>query len=58
MTLELILAALRHAMTAGGVFAVSNGWATDGSWETFTGAVLVVVGFFWSAYRKWARQHD
>ena len=56
MTIELILAAMRHALTAGGVFVVSSGLATETGWEAVTGAVLVLVGFAWSAWRKYARQ--
>lgn len=58
MTLELFLAALRHAMTAGGVYAVSSGWATEESWTTLAGAVITIVGFGWSAWRKYARELD
>ena len=56
MTLELFLAALRHAMTASGVYVVAGGWATETSWETVTGAALTLVGFGWSAWRKYARE--
>ena len=56
MTLELFLAALRHALTAGGVYVVSTGYATETSWETLTGSVLVIVGFGWSAWRKYERE--
>ncbi len=56
MTIELILAALRHIMTAGGFFVVSSGLSTETAWEAVTGAVLVLVGFGWSAWRKYARQ--
>lgn len=55
MTLELFLAALRHAMTAAGVYAVAGGWATEEAWLTFTAEFVGVVGFAWSAWRKYAR---
>ena len=58
MTLELFLAALRHLMTAGGVYAVSGGWATEEAWVTFTAEIVGVVGFGWSAWRKYARERD
>ena len=56
MTLELFLAALRHSMTALGVYAVAGGWTDTPGWETFTAEFVGVVGFGWSAWRKFARQ--
>ncbi len=58
MKIELVLAALRHSLTAVGVGVIQTGYATETTWETLTGAILVVVGFGWSAYRKWAREQD
>ena len=58
MTLELTLAALRHGLTAGGVYVIQTGYASEATWEKLTGAVLVIVGFAWSAWRKYARELD
>ena len=55
MTLELFLAALRHALTAGGVYVTAGGYADADGWSQFVGAVLVIVGFAWSSWRKYAR---
>ncbi len=56
MTLELFLASLRHALTAAGVYVTAAGVTDADGWSQFTGAVLVIVGFGWSAWRKWNRQ--
>ncbi len=56
MTLEIFLAALRHAMTSAGVFVVAGGWAADTQWDEFSLAVVSVAGFAWSVYRKVARK--
>ncbi len=56
MTKEIFLAALRHLMTGLGVFAVAGGYAEDAAqWQVFVSEAIGVVGFGWSAYRKWAR---
>ena len=55
MTFEVFLAALRHLMTAAGVYAVAGGWADDAAWQTFAGEIVGVVGFGWSVWRKYAR---
>ncbi len=56
MTKEILLAALRHMMTGLGLFAVSGGYAEDSAqWQVFVSEFVGVLGFAWSAYRKWAR---
>ncbi len=56
MKMEIFLAALRHIMTGLGVFAVAGGYAEDtAQWQVFVSEAIGVVGFGWSAYRKWAR---
>jgi hypothetical protein len=52
LTLDLILAALRHAMTTVGVFVISAGYADADTWIGVSGAVITLVGFGWSALRK------
>ena len=56
MTLELFLASLRHSLTALGVYVTAAGVTDAEGWTQLTGAVLVVVGFGWSAWRKFARR--
>ncbi len=56
MTLELFLAALRHALTAAGVYVVAGGWADEATWIQFTAEVGGVIGFGWSVWRKYDRQ--
>jgi len=58
MTIELILAALRHALTAAGVYVVAGGWATEEVWTVVIGAILTLVGYGWSAFRKYQREID
>lgn len=56
LTKELVLATVRHAMTGLGVWAVAGGYAEDtASWQVFTSEVIGVLGFAWSAFRKWKR---
>ncbi len=56
MTLEIFLASLRHMLTALGVYVTASGVTDAEGWTQLTGAVLVVVGFAWSVWRKYARQ--
>ena len=58
MPQETFLALLRHAMTAGGTYLTAAGLTTSGEIEIVAGAVITVVGFGWSIYRKWDRQRD
>ena len=56
LSLDLVLAALRHAMTTVGVFVISAGFADADTWTGISGAVITLVGFGWSALRKIQRQ--
>lgn len=57
MTKEILLGAIRHAMTGLGLFAVAGGYAEDAAqWQVFVSEFVGVLGFGWSAYRKWARE--
>ena len=58
MPLETFLALLRHAMTAGGTYLTGAGLATTEAVDIAAGAVITVIGFGWSIYRKWERQRD
>lgn len=55
-TFEIFLAAVRHLMTAAGVYAVAGGFTDEQSFQVFTGEVLGVMGFGWSIWRKYARK--
>ncbi len=52
LSLDIVLAAIRHAMTTAGVFVISAGLADADTWTGVTGAVITLVGFGWSAWRK------
>lgn len=56
MKMEIFLGALRHAMTGLGLFAVAGGYADDAAqWQVFVSEFVGILGFGWSAYRKWSR---
>ena len=55
MTLELILGLVRHALTFGGGFLIPAGYATGDEVQTWTGAIITIVGAAWSLIRKWRR---
>lgn len=55
MTSEMVLAVVRHALTFGGGFLVSGGYATTDEVQGGIGAVMTVIGLVWSFYRKWKR---
>ena len=57
MKMEIVLAALRHAMTSVGVFAVAGGWAEQTQWDEVSLAVVSLTGFGWSVWRKISRAH-
>lgn len=56
LSLDVVLAAIRHAMTTVGVFVISAGFADADTWTGVSGAVIVIVGFGWSVLRKYQRQ--
>lgn len=45
--------AIRHTLTFAGGIAVTYGWTDEVAIEAVIGAVLTLVGFAWSIYRKW-----
>lgn len=55
MKIEIFLAALRHSMTSMGVFVVHGGWAEQSNWDEVSLAVVTMVGFGWSIWRKYHR---
>ena len=52
---EIALGAVRHSLTAFGLLFVNLGLATQDEANAFVGALGIVVGFVWSAARKWKR---
>ena len=55
MKMEIVLAAIRHLMTSAGVFAVAGGWSEQTQWDEFSLALVAVIGFGWSVWRKLSR---
>lgn len=56
MTKETILAFIRHGLTVFGGLLVNSGMATAENIEIVAGALVVVLGFGWSLWRKWDRK--
>jgi len=56
LSMEIVLGAVRHLMTALGVFVVAGGWAEADGYQTFAAEFLGVLGFAWSVWRKVARK--
>ncbi|MGH6718070.1 MAG: hypothetical protein ACREER_02020, partial [Alphaproteobacteria bacterium] len=52
MNLESILGIIRHALTFGGGFIVSAGWASDTDVATGVGALVTLIGLAWSVWSK------
>ena len=53
--IEVLKGAVRHALTAFGLVAVNAGYASEDEVQAAVGALVTLVGFGWSVYRKWAR---
>ena len=49
---EMIWGLLRHVLTFGGGFLVTNGWLTESDLETWVGALATVIGTLWSVWQK------
>ena len=45
----------RHAITAGGVTAVSTGAVDADQFQQFMGAIATAGGIAWAAYEKWKK---
>jgi len=56
--IEVVKGFVRHTATAGGVFMVNAGLASQEQVTAAVGAIVTLVGFFWSGYRKWRRATD
>lgn len=52
MTKEVILGAVRHALTFGGGFLVSSNWLTGSDMDAFVGAIITIAGVVWSIIQK------
>lgn len=55
MKMEAVLALVRHGLTTGGALLVSAGLSTDADIQTVAGAIVIVIGFGWSLWRKYER---
>jgi len=55
MLAETVLAFVRHGLTAGGAWFVTEGIATTIEIDTVIGAIVTVGGLGWSMWRKWKR---
>lgn len=49
---ETVLGLIRHVLTFGGGFLVTNGHLSQESLETGVGAALTLIGLVWSAAAK------
>jgi hypothetical protein len=56
MIWEVVKGGVRHGLTAGGGILVTQGLTTQSELEAAIGGVLAIVGFGFSAYRKWRRK--
>jgi hypothetical protein len=52
MGTEILLASLRHALTAAGPLIAAFTPVTSSDWEAFVGAALTAFGLGWSIWRK------
>ncbi len=52
MTIEAILALIRHGLTTGGGILVAQGMASSEEIATVAGAIVTFLGFGWSLVRK------
>lgn len=50
--MPIVMGQLRHAVTGLGASLVTAGYLGAGQVETFTGAVIFLVGLVWSAISK------
>jgi len=53
MKQEAILALIRHGLTVAGGALVTSGMSTESEITTVAGAVVGVIGFAWSLWRKY-----
>lgn len=52
ISMEMTLGIIRALLAAGGGLLVNKGWADDGTVESVTGAILVIVAGVWSTINK------
>lgn len=53
MTIEMAAALIRHVLTFGGGWLVLLGWFDDATLQTGVGAVVTLIGIFWSVAAKY-----
>jgi hypothetical protein len=52
MNWDVIGGLVRHLLTFGGGFLVTNGTITDGDLQAVVGGVIAIGGVIWSAFAK------
>ena len=52
MNWDIIGGLVRHLLTFGGGFLVTNGTITDGDLQAVVGGVIAIGGVLWSIYTK------
>ena len=52
VTMDMVMGILRAILAAGGGLLVNKGWMDEGSVETITGAIIVIVTGVWSCISK------
>lgn len=55
---EVVKGGVRHGLTAAGLVLVNGGLATQDEVNVAVGAVMTLVGFGFSVYRKWRRSRE
>lgn len=50
--MEKILGIVRHVLTFGGGFLVTEGYISDSMLESGTGAIITLIGIIWSVIQK------
>ena len=52
MSIDVITGLIRHALTFGGGYLVTAGYATQGNVETGIGGIIALIGIGWSVMHK------
>lgn len=52
MTSEVWMGFIRHILTMVGGILVAKGWLDEGTWASVVGALMTLIGVFWSYQNK------
>jgi len=52
MTTEVWMGFIRHVLTMVGGVLVAKGWLDEATWTALVGAMMTLVGVFWSYQNK------